>query len=179
VRLGVPQDHARTFAAAAADAEKYTFYMKANGFDVIEERLNASEERLAAFKEDLQAQQEQLLARALPAMLSGSYALAVVDSRHLGLNSFASLTLKTGMKAVHRWVLQEKEERLGVVEQTLQEMAEVDTWQAEVGHLDRCLAWCPVLQLREEVAAKRATLEEHGPRQLQEVRALRLPLHAL
>ena len=45
-------------------------------------------------------------------------------------------------------VLQEKEDRLGVVEQTLQEMAEVDTWQAEVGHLDRCLAWVPGVQLR-------------------------------
>ena len=43
--------------------------------------------------------------------------------------------------------------------------------QAEVVHLEQCLAWCHVLQLREEVATKRSTIEQEGPRELQKVRA--------
>ena len=59
------QDHARSFAGSASDEAKYKFYMKANGFDAIMERLTEAEKHVFAHREILETDYGQLKAPSL------------------------------------------------------------------------------------------------------------------
>ncbi|CAL8470455.1 g9997 [Coccomyxa elongata] len=67
--------------------------------------------------------------------------------------------------------LQNKKERIDELEETMQQMAEVDSWQAEVTHLDKCIAWVGVQDMRGDIAHYQAQVEEELPRQIAEAEA--------
>jgi hypothetical protein len=45
----------------------------------------------------------------------------------------------------------------------------VDSWQLEVSHLDKCIAWADPLSMRADVARHRSMVDEVVPRQIEEV----------
>ncbi|EIE27067.1 P-loop containing nucleoside triphosphate hydrolase protein [Coccomyxa subellipsoidea C-169] len=67
--------------------------------------------------------------------------------------------------------LKEKFERITEIKGTMQEMEEVDSWQAEMDHLNKCIAWVGVLDMRGEAARCRVQVEEDLPRQIVEAEA--------
>lgn len=44
--------------------------------------------------------------------------------------------------------VQDRKKRVQDIEATLQEFAEVDSWQLEVSHLDKCIAWADPISLQ-------------------------------
>ncbi|BDA44494.1 Structural maintenance of chromosomes protein 6 [Coccomyxa sp. Obi] len=67
--------------------------------------------------------------------------------------------------------LMSKKERISELEETMQQMAEVDSWQAEVAHLDKCIAWIGVQDARGEIAHRQVQVEEELPREIAEAEA--------
>ena len=51
----------------------------------------------------------------------------------------------------------------------LDDMADVSNWQEEVAELDKCIAWCDALRLREEVQQQTAVIEGELPAKVLEV----------
>lgn len=72
--------------------------------------------------------------------------------------------------------LQEKQELVAELKTKIDSMQDMTTWQEEVVHLDRCIAWCDALELRSEVEAETAAVEEQLPKELDKVR---MPEHSL
>lgn len=75
--------------------------------------------------------------------------------------------------------MQDRKKRVREIEATLQEFAEVDSWQAEVSHLDKCIAWADPIALRAEIERHTAMVEETVPAQIEQVRLRLLLLSVL
>lgn len=66
--------------------------------------------------------------------------------------------------------VQDRKRRVQEIETTLQEFEEVDSWQEEVSHLDRCLAWADPLAMRADIACHGRMVDDVVPKQIEEVR---------
>ena len=51
----------------------------------------------------------------------------------------------------------------------LDDMADVSNWQEEVAELDKCIAWCDAVRLREEVQQQTGAIEGELPAKVLEV----------